>query len=328
MSDRVQVNVQERDDQEISLLLDAIQDAENGNMTKLASAGESYIRRRLRENGFLRKILPPKQITNTDLAYLPDTELPAVLEEMEFDSPGAKSIPFNESADTELFYGSKFATYIFKITTPEWTKNIDELRTYKNDPRTIVTENSLKDIQTEEDTQFINTIDEIVGSPNSTDSASGEIQNKVYDDAISRVSYVNILSHLEDLELNNGVFLLNRKTAKAFLKFNRTEVGGDLSERFFTDGLSALKEFAVFGVRHLATIKRNLIPDDVVYQFAEPNYMGRFYVLQDVTMYVKRDKDILRFSSQEKIGFSIPNVRSCFRTAFNVAGGYDLVDET
>jgi hypothetical protein len=316
-----------RDDEEIALLVDAIREADTGNggLDKLASAGGSYIRRRLRENGFLRKIMPPKTITNAELTYLPDSELPAIIEEMEFDSPGAKSIPFNESADTELFYGSKFATYIFKITTPEFTKNIDELRTYKNDPRQIVTENSLKDLQTEEDTQATNTWDEMVGSANSTDSASGEIQNRAYEDTISRSSYVNILSHLEDLELNNGVFLLNRKTAKAFLKFNRTEVGGDLSERMFTDGLTALQEFTIFGVRHLSTIKRNLVPDNVVWQFAEPNYMGRFYVLQDVTMYVKRDKDILRFSAQEKIGFSIPNVRSVYRTEFDVTGGYDLV---
>ena len=311
----------EGSEQEARLIVESIDNAQNGELHKLAAANSSLIRLRLRENGFLRKILPPKPITNADLTYLPNTELPAVVEEMEFDSPGAKSIPFNESADTEFFYGSKFITYIFKITTPEFTKNIDELRTYKNDPRQILTENALKDMMTEEDTQFMNTIDELVGTQNTANGAAGVMQNIGYEATVNRISYVEILSHLEDLELNNGVFLMNRKTAKEFLKMNRTEAGGDLSEKLFLKGLKAMEEFAFFDVRHLATMKKQLVPDNVVYQFAEPSYMGRFYTLQDATMYVKKDKDILRFSAQSKLGFSIPNVRSAFRTQFGVASG-------
>jgi hypothetical protein len=37
------------------------------------------------------------------------------------------------------------------VTTPEFTKDINELRTYRMDLRQVITDNSLKDIQTEED---------------------------------------------------------------------------------------------------------------------------------------------------------------------------------
>ncbi len=308
-------------DQTSELLLEAIAGPEQGEMTKLASATGSYVRLRLRENGFMRKILPPKNITNAELAYLPNTELPAVIDEMEFDSPGARTLPFNESADTEFFYGSKFVTYIFRISTREFTKNVDELRTYKTDPRQILTENVLKDMNTEEDTQFMASADEVVGSVNAEDGASGQMQHFGYAANITRTSYVTILSHLEDLELNNGVFLVNRKTAKEFLRFDRTEIGGDLSQDMFRKGLKALPEFTIMDVPHIATMKRNLVPDNVVYQFAEPNYMGRLYILQDATMYVKKEKDILKFSAMSKLGFSIPNVRSICRTKFAYVPG-------
>ena len=314
-------------DQTAELLVEALSGPEQGEMTKLASATGSYVRLRLRENGFWRKILPPKNITSADLARLPNTELPCVLDEMEFDSPGARVAPLNESSDVEYFYGSRFVTYIFRIITPEFTKNVDELRTYKNDPRQILTENVLKDMNTVEDTQGIVACDELVGTaataaaPNPTDSASGQPQSFSYAAGLTRTSYVDILSHLENLELNNGVFLVNRKTAKEFLRFTRDEIGGDLSQDMFKRGLKALPEFSIMDVPHIATMKRNLVPDNVVYQFAEPNYMGRFYILQDATMFVKKEKDILKFSAMSKLGFSIPNVRAVCRTRFGVSGG-------
>jgi hypothetical protein len=64
-------------------------------------------------------------------------------------------------------------------------------------------------------------------------------------------------------------------------------------------------------------MKRDLVADGVVYQFAEPNFLGRAYVLQDVTMYVEKKKDILRFSAQEKIGITFANVAGLNKVTFN-----------
>lgn len=296
-------------------LLSAIIDAADGPNEKVASASTNMIRRKLRENGFSRLILPYKQVSDDDLAYLPDTELPVIVEEMEPESPGAKSISFNDTADTRFYRMDKFVVYFSKITTPEFTKNVDELRTYKSDLRGVITDNALKDIQTEEDGRFIKTVDRIVGAVSGTGEA-GVAQNFNVSGGITRDTYVTILSYLEDRRLNNGVFLMNRKTAKQFLTWDRTEMGGDLAQKLAIDGLSALDEGKVMGIRHIFTIKSELVPDNVVYQFAEPNYLGRAYVLQNVTMYVEKKKDILRFSAQEKIGVTIANVASVNKVTF------------
>ena len=83
-------------------LLEAIAGAEDGHLKSASAAASKMVRRRIRENGFSRLILPYKQISDTDLNQLPDTELPVIIEEMEPFSPGAKSISFNDSADTEF----------------------------------------------------------------------------------------------------------------------------------------------------------------------------------------------------------------------------------
>jgi hypothetical protein len=296
-------------------LLEAIQDSPDGILKQASTASSNMIRRKIRENGFARSIIPPKPVGNEDLDRLPDTDLPVMIEDMEPLSPGAKSISFNDTADTAFYKGDKFVVYFDQITTPEFTKNINELRTYKMDLRAVITDNSLKDMQRTEDSRFIKGVDRIVGLTSGV-GLSGVQQNFNISGGLTRSTYQQALSILENADLNNGVFLMNRKTAKSFLGFTRDQIGGDLSQELFTDGLSALKEAKIHGVRHLFTIKRDLVPDNVVYLFTEPDYLGRWYSLQDTTMYVEKKKDILRFSAKETLGVAIANVAGCAKVTF------------
>jgi len=291
-------------------------DAEDGPCKNASSASQDMIRKRIRENGFSRKILPPKQISNADLNRLPTTELPVIVEDMEADQPGAKSISFNDTPDTQFYRGDKFIIIFNKISSPEWTKNVDELRTYKMDLRQTVTDNCLKDIQTEEDLTFVNTVDEIVGAPNGV-GASGQQQNFTVNGDITRQTYIPIMSYLEDRYLNNGIFLTNRKTAKRFLTLTRDELGGDVSQDLWLGGLEKLPEGQVLGIRHLFTLKQEIVPNGYIYQFTEPGFLGRFYILEDVTMYVDKKVDILRFRAQEKIGVTIANVSAVNLVTFS-----------
>jgi hypothetical protein len=101
-------------------LLEALATADNGILKKASESSSRMVRRRIRENGFGRLILPFKPVTDADLNQLPDTELPVIIEEMEPESPGAKAIPFNDTADTAFYRGDKFVVYFCKITTPEF----------------------------------------------------------------------------------------------------------------------------------------------------------------------------------------------------------------
>ena len=155
-------------------LLDRIISAEDGPLTKAASAAGTMLRRRIRESGFLRQILPAQQIGNDDLTPQKDSELPVVLEEMEPDSPGAVSLPFSDTADTAFYRGDKFVTDFSVISTREYVKNVNELRTYKGDLRGVITDNALKDMQTTEDAGFIAGVDSIIGSANTVNPLTGK----------------------------------------------------------------------------------------------------------------------------------------------------------
>ena len=305
-------------------IIDAISGADEGNIKSASTAGSNMIRRRIREDGFARNIITPKTVTNDMLDRVPEHDRPVMIEDMEPDSKGAKSIPFGDSSDTEFYYGTKYLCVFNVITTPEFTKDINELRTYKMDLRRVITDNALRDIQTEEDTRFIEVINTVTGAfpaaaGGVTTGQAGHQQAYKYSKVggdITRKAYVDCLSSLENQNLNNGVFLMNRKTAKEFLKMERGEAGGDLSQELFTSGLKALQEATVFGVRHLFTIKADLVPNDEVYHFAEPEFLGRFYTLQDPTMYVEKKKDILRFSARETLSVTIANLSGVARSTW------------
>jgi hypothetical protein len=245
-------------------LIDQISASDEGEVKQASAAGTNMIRRRIREEGFTRRIIPPVPVTNDDLDRVVQHDRPVIIEDMEPLSKGAKSIPFGDTADTEAYYGNKFVCVFNPITTPEWTKDINELRTYRMDLRQVITDNSLKDIQTEEDGKFIAGVNTIVGPVAAAGApgvglggvqqnfecvpiavgAAGYNSNSTGTAAWSwnRQDYVKVLSVLENNNLNNGIILMNRKTAKQFLTFDRSEIGGDLAQSLFTDGLTALRK--------------------------------------------------------------------------------------
>ena len=319
MEDNLNIEVLNRE------IIEAITDADDGVIKSASSAGSNMIRRRIREDGFSRNILPPKAVTNDQLDRVADHDRPVMIEDMEPESRGAKSIPFGDVADTEFYYGSKYVCSFNAITTPEFTKDINELRTYRMDLRRVITDNALRDIQAEEDFQFLSAVDAITGNMpvaagGSSTGLSGAQQsfhfNKSGGNHFDRSDYVNVLSVLEDMNLNNGVFLMNRKTAKTFLTFNRDEIGGDLAQTLLTDGLTALQEAKIFGVKHLFTMKSDMVADNEMYLFAEPDYLGKFYTLQEPTMYVEKKKDILRFSARETISVTFANLAGVAKVNF------------
>lgn len=297
----------EKYEEENRALVDKILESPDGVCKNASTASDVMIRRRIRENAFGRRIIPPKTIGNSELDRSKDTDLPIVIEDMEADTAGAKSLSFDESPDTELFRGDKFIVIFHKVSTPWYTISTDRLRTYKMDVRKVTIDNGLKDIQTEEDVTLVDTFDEIVGAATGN-GAAGVNQHVQVNGDLTRATYVPQINNLPDRYINNGVFLMNRHTASRLLAFERPEWGGDGSEKMWENGLEGLAQAKILGIRHLFTIKNDVVPNGYVYQFAEPGYLGRFYILQDVTMYVEKKVDILRMMAHEKIGVTVANV--------------------
>jgi len=116
--------------------------------------------------------------------------------------------------------------------------------------------------------------------------------------------------------LRNYVALMNDVTAQDLLKFDRVEAGGDLAEEMLRDGLVLDK---IMGMKTIYTIKRSLVPDDTVYFFAAPEFLGKCFYMTDWTMYMKKEAFFIEMFSYWLGGMAIGNVAGVCRYDFDQA---------
>jgi hypothetical protein len=268
-----------------------------------------YIRMKMREEGVFRNILPHVQVTNEDLDKQVQTDKPVIICEREPDSPPAYSVPFGTLPMNRYIRGNRFRVMFQRLMTPRFVKDINELRTYDQDIRQILSDNALKDMQAEEDAKWIATIEKICVGRDQVVPFTGVPQWVSINDSITRESWNDSLKTLPrtPAHFSAATCLLNNVTVLDFQKWGRDEVGGDLAEQIALNGWGQTNWF---GTKILVSIKRDLIPDNRVYQFTVPKAMGKAFVLDDVTMYVDSKAFMIEFFAYETIGGAIANSAS------------------
>jgi len=298
-------------------LIESLLSAPDGPQKVASDAGTAGIRTRIREEGWTRKIFNVESVTHDDMDRSADHDHPVIIDEIEPESPGAVNITFDGSAETHYFDGPRFENKFYDITTPEFTKNVDTLATYRQDIRKVITNNALLSIQDKEDANFLADVDDICGASGSTNSNTGLVHHRTINAAMGRVTLVDIKSILEGISLPVGTVLMNRITGNELLKEGRDTVGGDLSQDLYVGGRKVLEEREILGMKMLFTLKRDLIPDNVIYLFAPPEYLGKFYELHKPTMYVEKKIKTLRFQARETIAMTIANLNGVQKVTLN-----------
>jgi hypothetical protein len=303
-------------------LLQSLVDAPDGSV-KLASSGATdYTKVILRESSVLPAIQPPQTITidrlkrRTESASGEVPEIGLVECEREPGTPGSRTVPFSAGPVQNTYRGEVYHIRISTDETPELYKNVDQLGLYQMDLRQVITDNLLKDLDNLVDFRYFQTVRDITGSDVNADGAGGYRQYREVVGGITRNTYRETLRPLQDATLNNGMFVMSRQTALDFLGWPREYIGGDLAERLLQDGLNALDKFQLFGVPHVASIKKTLFPLGHVFHFAPPNYLGRYYEYQAPTVYVKKERDIIYVYAKRKYGYGIGNEAAVARTVF------------
>lgn len=293
---------------------------------KVARATSDYIRMKLREEGFLRKILPAQTITGDDLTKQVSTDKPSKVVELEPDSPGAMSIPFGEFPTGTYIHGKRWLVTFSRIATPMFNKDVAELHDYDLDIRQVISDNALKDLQAEEDGKFIQTCNSLLSNDNmihgqplpyGPDGSNIQLW-KVLSGGLTRENVVEAkkLMMAAGARLRPQTALVNQKTAVEFEKWTREEVGGDMAQSILVNGWAG-EANKWCALNWITTIKDNLVPDNTMFLFAAPEFLGRLYFLEDTTMFVKREGPMLSWYAYEMLGGGIANVAAVSRVDFN-----------
>lgn len=292
------------------------------NVKMAQDAATDYTRTGIREESFAFKIQVPEKATDDMLDRALDERL-QIIWELEPDSPGAKWVPLQTVPDGEYITGSRYVIPFARVLTPKFVKDIDELRTTRQDIRKILTDNSIKDALAEIDSKWISTVNSIVfdaPAAGEANNVTGKVQWVDFTDGLSRESFAEAKKLLPrgnaagKFRLRNYICLMNDVTAQDWLKLDRNEVGGDLAEEFFKNGLTT---DTFLGVKAIFTIKSDLVPDNYVYFFAAPEFLGKCFYLTDWTMYMKKEAYFIEMFSYWLGGFAFGNVAGMALARFN-----------
>lgn len=278
-------------------------------------AVNDFTRTKMREDGFYRRIMPPIPITNDELDRQVDTDKPVKVVDKEPDSPAAISIPFATLPTNLYIRGPRYRVMFDRIATPRFTKDVDELRTWIMDIRQVLSDNAIKDMLAEEDGKFLRAVNTALVGPGLTVPTSGTVQHEVIAGGITRDTLWDSLKVMPNTpsNLEVHVVLVNNITIKEVGKFTHNEMGGTLSEDIMKNGWS-LQKF--MGVSWIVTIKKGLVATNTMYQFADPKFIGKSYVLEDTTMYIRREAYMLEFFAYETMGGTIGHTSGLARVDF------------
>jgi hypothetical protein len=241
----------------------------DGGQTKTAGdVATEYTRMRVRESSFVERILPSQKLSNGDLDKQVNSEHPMKVVSREPGSPAAVTVPYGALPVEHYFRGDRYAVHFDRIMTPKFIKDVGELRTTDIDIRQILADNAALDMDEELDSKFIGVVDAIVGAENSTVAATGAVQNRHINTAVTRESIFEMLKILPrtPTRAETATVLCNNITIKDVAKWGRDEFGGDIAQEVMINGFA---ERTFGGARFLVSIKQDLIPDGVFYLFTE-----------------------------------------------------------
>jgi hypothetical protein len=266
---------------------------------KVADAGGSYIRDKLRETSFARKVLPPIQVTRADLQRSTQHEGLSRIVDVEPDSR-AVSINWRSQAPGRWIYADKVEFLFFSITTERYEKSEQELMSYEMPIMKIIEQNAVKDIQEVEDARFINSAEAAV-------SVSGYQQIKTGPAPLEKRDATNAFKMLDANRQRVDTCLMTSTLFNDILGLEFSDLGDKMASEIIVNGY-AYNNF--LGKKLVTTIKDNIIPNNEVWLFAPPDFMGRFYVLNNPKFYIDKRGNMVEFQAYEDIALGIKRARS------------------
>lgn len=280
---------------------------DSGLIKEAEESGSAYIRQKLYEEGILRRLFTLETKTAEDLDPETDSDNPSIIIEKEPDAVAATFVPFKGTGDQRYFEGKRFRVPFGKVESDRINKSKFELMTIRMDIMSWLKENQVKQIQQEEDGLFMQTVNDILGA-----AAATQVSNAGA--ASFKDGFVSGLKTMTSLRLPVGQVLMHKNTYYESTKLKTDEIGIAPQEKRFSEGVDAEDSF--MGYKVVTTIKDDLVPENCLYMFAPQEYFCKFYALQDATLFLKNEADMIQFHTYEAPGIGIGNTKGVIKVTW------------
>lgn len=277
---------------------------EEGRTKEAEGEGTAFIRQKMRQESFAREIIEPVLLADDEIDRDENTDQPKKIIEKEPDSV-ATFVPFHGTGPRTWFKGPRFSVKFGKVVSPTFTKSKFELMTYQNDIRKILADNSVKDMSDQEDKNFLDTVNAVLTLNPTQVIGAASFNSSAFKTAFQKM--VNLRQPL-------GKILMTKELYYEALDLPSNSVGFDIASRHYDNGIE--NEEKLWGIPVISTIKSDIVDPKHAYVFAPQNYLGVFFLLQDATLFLKQEADIISFFSYSSPGIGLGNTKAMLRIEF------------
>lgn len=279
---------------------------EDGRIKEAATEGSAFIREFVRQESFAREILTPVLLQDDEIDRDENTDEPKKIIEKEPKSV-ATFVQFQGAGPRTWFKGPRYSVFFGKVESQHFTKSKFQLMTYQNDIRKLLSDNSVKDMADQEDQKFMDTINTLV--------ALNTAEQQVSAGAFSSTQFKLGLQKMTGRKRPIGKMLMSKTLYYESLDLTANNVGMAVASRHYDEGVES--EEKLWGVPVVTTIKENIVGAKNAYIFAPENYLGNFFLLQDATLYIKQEADLITFWTYAAPGIGIGNRLSVQKVIFS-----------
>lgn len=303
-------------------------------LEKAASVAGDFIRDRLREVSFVRKVLPPENVNRNDPGVQVSTNHDTLIKIVEIEPTSrAMAFDFRGSPTVRYIRGERAEVGFFTISSEMFQKTEQELLAYNMPITKILEENSVKDIQEIEDREFVIHIEAacqtlqleanggVATALNNTNiqagtvvefsirkgelarSASGSPDATVR--PIQRTDVPGGRKMLSGNRLRCERMLMTEPDWDDIITWTVEDNGDRIQSETVVEGY---KYNTLCGLPYIRTIKTDILRPGNIYFFAAPQFFGKFYILNQTKFYIDKVANRISFQAWEDVGMSVINI--------------------
>lgn len=305
---------------------------------KVAAVAQEFIRDKLRESSFARKILPPQMVTKADLQVSVNHDTLVFIDEIEPNSQ-AMSLTFRGQPTSRYISAPRYEIPFFTIGSEKFEKTEQELMAYRMPITKIIEDNVVKDIQEIEDHRFLThchqcvaqTSQIVMGEQATDDAAANGTVTATFNKAthfrgtLQRGDLVKLFKVLDSSRRRLQKILMNEEDWDDCLTWTIEDFGDTVQGKVTIDGFNYDR---IMGRMVVRTIKTDILETGNIYGFTSPEFLGKFLILNNTKFYIDKIANLISFQCWEDIGMGFGNVKSIAMLKLYNAGQSSMPSES
>ena len=311
------------------MLLNQLSDP--GAKSKIAARFGGYIRDRLREASFAELVIPAENVDRSQCQVSTNHDSLVKIEHLEPKSR-AMVVSWRGEPRANFIRGTRVEIPFITVMSDMFQKPEQEFLAYSFPIGKVIEQNSVKDLGEIQDREFTIHIEAAVQAlqteanggvttlngaallgatpPVEFSACKGELARTLsVGDAVPRPlqkpDIVRLIKLLDGNRLESDMILMTSQDWDDILQWTVEDQGGQIQSETVVQGW---KYNMLLGKRYARTIKTDILRPGNVYCFTSPDFLGRFYVLNNVKFYIDKVINLVKFVAWKDIGMSIVNV--------------------